>query len=185
MFPSLGMHSTFIRVPDSEMHRYTFGYAKNGQPMRVNPGMLDAQAYGVKSSAADMLKFVQANIDPSGLEKPLSMAMATAQKGRYRVGNTVQAMGWESYRYPVAAQTLVDGNASAMALEVHKVELLSDTTSSGKVLFFNKTGATNGFGACVAFVPSKGLGVVLLANKNYPNAERVKAALAILQTLDK
>ncbi len=51
-------------------------------------------------------------------------------------------------------------------------------------MLINKTGSTNGFGAYVAFVPARGIGVVILANRNYPIAARVQAAYRILAALD-
>lgn len=48
---------------------------------------------------------------------------------------------------------------------------------------FNKTGSTDGFGAYAVFVPDKRIGLVMLANKNYPITARVTAAHAVLQQL--
>ena len=47
----------------------------------------------------------------------------------------------------------------------------------------NKTGSTNGFATYVAFIPKGGLGIVLLANKNYPIDARVTAAYDIVTRL--
>ena len=51
-------------------------------------------------------------------------------------------------------------------------------------VLINKTGSTSGFGTYVAFVPAKGIGIVMLVNKNYLIAARVKAAYEVLAALD-
>lgn len=50
-------------------------------------------------------------------------------------------------------------------------------------MILNKTGATNGFGGYIAMLPSEDIGVVVLANKNYPNEARVKATYSLIQAL--
>ncbi|MDC7828947.1 serine hydrolase [Pseudomonas sp. BaP3] len=45
-------------------------------------------------------------------------------------------------------------------------------------------GSTNGFGAYALFIPERRIGLVILANRNYPNSARIETAWRILQQLD-
>lgn len=179
----LGLTHTYLKVPAQQMQRYAQGYDKDGKPVRVGPGALDSEAYGIKTSARDLARYVALNMRPGALETPLQQAIATTHTGYYTVGTTTQALGWESYTYPIKLQALIDGNSTPMAMQPHPVEWLTPPRAQAADRLYNKTGATRGFGAYVAYVPSRNIGVVVLANKNYPNAERVKLAHRILGTL--
>ncbi|BCX69479.1 class C beta-lactamase [Pseudomonas izuensis] len=185
LLPKLGLKHTFLKVPPDQMALYAQGYSKDDQPVRVGPGALDSEAYGVKTSAADMLRYVEANMNPLTLEKPLQQAIAATHTGYYTVGDMTQGLGWEAYRFPVTLETLLAGNSTPMAMEAHKVQWLNPSRPQTDNVLFNKTGSTGGFGAYVAYVPSKDIGIVILANRNYPNAERVKVAHTILSALSK
>ncbi|MNF88900.1 Beta-lactamase [compost metagenome] len=95
-----------------------------------------------------------------------------------------QGLGWELYRYPVTLDQLLAGNSTPMAMEAHEVHWLNPPQPQTGNLLLNKTGSTGGFGAYVAFVPSKDVGIVILANKNYPIADRVRIAHKVLSALN-
>jgi beta-lactamase class C len=95
-----------------------------------------------------------------------------------------QDLIWEQYPYPVTLQTLLDGNSSAMAFNATPVTPIKPPQAPREDVWINKTGSTNGFGAYIAFVPQKRLGIVILANKNFPIDERVTVAYRILTSLD-
>ncbi|KPU60567.1 beta-lactamase [Pseudomonas fluorescens] len=183
LLPKLGLKHTYVKVPQDQMSLYAQGYNKDGKPVRVSPGALDSEAYGVKTSAADLLAYVDANMNPAPLEKPLQQAIALTHSGYYTVGNMTQGLGWEMYHYPITLDYLLDGNSTPMAMEAHTVQWLNPPQTEPENVLINKTGSTGGFGAYVAFVPSEDIGIVILANKNYPNAERVKIAHRILSAL--
>lgn len=182
LLPMLGLAETYLRVPPARMGDYAWGYNRELAPVRVKPGMLDAEAYGVKTSARDLLRFVEANMGAGRLDPALRRALAATHTGHYQVGGMTQALGWETYAWPAKLDVLLAGNSTAMALQPHGVARPA-APAQGDILV-NKTGSTNGFGAYAAFVPARRIGVVLLANRNYPNAERVRAAHAILQALE-
>ncbi|MDE8554971.1 class C beta-lactamase [Pantoea vagans] len=185
VFQPLRLTRTYITVPPSMMLNYAWGY-KNGQPVRVSPGMLDAEAYGIKSTARDMLTFMQANIDPNRLSAGnavLRNAIRTAQSRYFKVGSLYQGLGWEIYDWPVDAETLLRDNDNAVALKPRPATQVNPVGPSQSASWVHKTGATNGFGAYIAFIPEQNSGIVLLANKNYPNPLRIWVAWQILQAL--
>lgn len=185
VFQPLRLTRTYITVPPSMMLNYAWGY-KNGQPVRVSPGMLDAEAYGIKSTARDMLTFMQANIDPNRLSAGnavLRNAIRTAQSRYFKVGSLYQGLGWEIYDWPVDAETLLRDNDNAVALKPRPATQVNPVGPSQRASWVHKTGATNGFGAYIAFIPEQNSGIVLLANKNYPNPLRIRVAWQILQAL--
>lgn len=184
LFPKLALKHSYIHVPKDQLKHYALGYDKQDKPIRLGSGPLDAQAYGVKTSAPDLLQFVADNLQPGELDDTLQKALASTQSGYYQVGDMTQGLGWERYAYPVPLARLMAGNSSQMALEPHPVQWLNPAQPPKTDALYNKTGSTNGFGAYVLFVPSKQIGIVLLANKNYPNEERIRAAHAILGALD-
>lgn len=185
LLPKLGLKHSYLRVPQDQMGLYAQGYNKDDKPVRVGPGALDSEAYGVKTSAVDLLRYVEANMNPASLEKPLQQAIASTHTGYYRIGEMTQGLGWEFYNYPVTRDTLLTGNSSQMAMEAHEVQPLNPPQPQRDTVLINKTGSTGGFGAYVAFIPAKDIGIVILANKNYPNPERIKIAHKILSALTK
>ncbi|WP_285435981.1 class C beta-lactamase [Pseudomonas sp. fls2-241-R2A-110] len=183
LLPQLGLKHTFLNVPQDQMGLYAQGYSKDDKPVRVSPGALDSQAYGVKTSAADLLRYVEANLKPATLEKPLQQAIALTHSGYYTVGEMTQGLGWEFYPYPASLDTLLTGNSTEMAMQAQEVQWLNPPQPAQDTAWFNKTGSTGGFGAYIAFVPSKDIGIVILANKNYPNPERIRLAHKIVSAL--
>ncbi|WP_426427508.1 class C beta-lactamase [Pseudomonas palmensis] len=184
LFPALGLNNTHLQVPANWQRMYAQGYTRDNVPARLSPAVLADEAYGVKSSSDDMLRFVEANMGLEKLDTPLKQAIAATHTGYYQVGPMTQDLIWEQYPYPVALQTLLDGNASRMALETLDVTPLQPPLAPQQAVWINKTGSTNGFGSYVAFVPSQRIGIVILANKNYPNEARVKLAYQILGALN-
>ncbi|OLF52966.1 class C beta-lactamase [Pseudomonas chlororaphis] len=184
LFPQLGLKHSYLQVPAAQLGHYAQGYDKDGKPVRVGPGAMDAEAYGVKTSAADLLRFVEANLKPESLPQPWPQAIALTHTGYYQVDGMTQGLGWELYPYPLSLEALLAGNTTQMAMEPHPTRWLNPPQAPRPNTLLNKTGSTGGFGSYVLYVPGKDIGMVLLANKNYPIAERVKVAHALLEALD-
>lgn len=183
MFPRLGLTNSYIRVPKAAMNNYAWGYDKDGKPTRVSPGVFDAEAYGVKATAADLIRFVEANIRPESLEPPIRTAIEGTHVGYFKVGEMVQGLGWEQHPYPVSLDQLLAGNSITLAMKPNPATQLPQPQLPSEPTLFNKTGSTNGFGAYVAFMPKERIGIVMLANRNIPIPARISTAHAVLEQL--
>ena len=183
LFPALGMTSSFIDVPAAAMADYAQGYTKEGTPVRMSTGVLSSEAYGIKSTAADMIRFVEENMNVVKLNGELQRAIMDTHTGYFNAGVMTQDLIWEQYPYPVALKTLLEGNSPEMIFDATPVSEIKPFQMPQENVWINKTGSTNGFGAYVAFVPAKRLGIVILANRNFPIEERVTIAYKILTSL--
>lgn len=183
VFKPLKLDHTWINVPKAEEAHYAWGY-REGKAVHVSPGMLDAEAYGVKTNVKDMASWLIANMKPDSLQAPsLKQGIALAQSRYWRVGAMYQGLGWEMLNWPVDAKTVVGGSDNKVELAPLPVAEVNPPAPPVKASWVHKTGSTGGFGSYVAFIPEKQLGIVMLANKSYPNPARVEAAYRILDAL--
>lgn len=185
IFHPLGLTSTYFSVPPKKMTDYAFGYTKDKAPVRMNSGVLSNEAYGVRTTALDLSRFLKANMGMLQLSSSLQTALDNTRKGYFKVGDMVQGLIWEEYALPVDLQVLQKGNSNVLIYNPTPVVAQAPPSTPRSDVWVNKTGSTNGFGAYVAFVPSKRFGIVVLANKNYPNEERVEIAHKIFEALSR
>ncbi|MCE3028710.1 class C beta-lactamase [Salinicola sp. DM10] len=182
----LGLNHTWYDVPTTEQGHYAMGENKSGEPTRVSPGVLEDEAYGIKTTATDLARLVQANLGLLTLDDELQQAIDATQRPYYQVGDMTQDLIWEQYPRPVSLDTLVAGNGYGMILEPQTAKPIAppgDDVARPAKVWINKTGSTNGFGGYVVMLPDRQVGLVMLANRNYPNAARVETAYRILSGL--
>jgi CubicO group peptidase (beta-lactamase class C family) len=185
LFPALGLTHSYINVPAEQMTHYAQGYNKQDEPVRVNPGVLASEAYGIKSNALDMIRFIDQNMLESKLDAQWQRAVTNTHTGYFKVGELTQDLIWEQYSYPVTLDKILAGNSNMMITEATAATPLNPSLAPQTDVWINKTGSTNGFASYVAFIPAKKIGIVIMTNKNHPINPRITAAYQILTELDR
>jgi beta-lactamase class C len=183
LFPALGLTDTFVRVPEARMADYAMGTNRDGRPTRMNPGFLVEEAYGIRSTVVDMTRFLAAQLGMTGIDPGLAAALARTRTAYADTAHYAQAMIWEGYAWPVERKTLEAGNSLDMALKPQPLTPRNPPAEPEGAMFWNKTGSTSGFGTYVALLPSQGIGVVVLANRGYPNPVRATATMDLIEAL--
>lgn len=183
LLPAMGMHHSFVQVPAGEMSRYAQGYNKQNLPVRVNPGLLDAESYGLKSTSSDLIRWLAIQLDQQTVAPAWQQAIAATHQGYYQTAAFTQAMMWEYYPLPVTQQQLVAGNSGERIMKGMAASLISPPQAAPQQAWYNKTGSTNGFATYAVFIPAQRIAVIVLANKWYPNDDRVIVTEKIIQQL--
>ncbi len=178
----LKLDHTYTQVPQSAMAHYAFGYDE-GNAVRSGRGMLSDEAGGMKSTVRDLARWVEVQLNPSQVnDATLSKALTLAQQRYASAGQMYQGLGWEMLDYPVTLD-----NLKAMTdpgfVGGAKAQLIQPAGPAKASSWVHKTGATGGFATYVAMIPSEQAGIVILANKRYPNALRVTLAHQVLTGL--
>lgn len=183
LFPALGLTHSYIALPPSQMKNYAQGYTNEGKPIRMTGDVLSDESYGIRTTAADVVRFIEENLGMRDVEPSLRQAIAATHTGYFRAGAMTQDLIWEQYPYPVTLRTVLDGNAPSAYFDPMPVTRIDPPLAPSQETWINKTGSTNGFSTYIAFVPARRIGIVILANRNYPISARVTTAYQILATL--
>jgi beta-lactamase class C len=183
LLPALGLKRTFINVPEGESAAYAWGTSRDGKPVRAGAGPIAAEAWGVTSNTDDMLRYLEVQIGVAqDVPDPVARAVAATHQGYYRSGPFIQDLIWEQYPSPVTLDAMTRGNSSKlMGANPNPAEAITPPMPPRSDVIFNKTGSTGGFGAYLFAAPERKLGIVILANKFYPNEARVKIAWSVME----
>lgn len=137
IFTPLKMHGSYENVPSSENFRYAQGYWADGTlAPHYGPANWPGGG-GLRSTAADLLNFLKANLGVNNPAMPalLSAAIQLSHKQYFQVNpNFSLGLGWQR-----------------------------NTTNN--VLMFNKNGMNSGFSSYIAFYPQQKIAIVVLANQ--------------------
>lgn len=59
IFSPLDLSHTWYDVPEEKSQYYAMGEDRKGNPRRLTPGVLDDEAYGIKTTAGDLARFIE------------------------------------------------------------------------------------------------------------------------------
>jgi beta-lactamase class C len=179
----LGLDDTWYAVAPADMPRYAQGRTRDDRPVRMGAAPLAAEAYGVRTTAADLLRFVEAQMGLVAAPANLVQALRETQLGWLRVGSMTQALIWEWFPPPVTDEAVLAGSADAIVFRPHRASRVDPPLAPPAGALVAKTGGTAGFGAYAAFTTDRREGFVILANRNHPTAARLDLAADIRRAL--
>ena len=93
-------------------------------------------------------------------------------------------MIWEGYAWPVEPAALEAGNSLDMALKPQPITPRTPPAAAGgRDVLEQDRARPSGFGTYVALLPGEKIGVVVLANRGFPNPVRATATVDLIEAL--
>jgi beta-lactamase class C len=179
----LGLNDTYYSVPEAAMARYAQGQTREGRPARMTQAVLATEAYGLRITASDLVRWLEAQMGLVAAPGGLAQALKSTQAGYLRVGRMTQGAIWEWYAPPITQNVLLEGNGDAMVFKPNPGAPLSGVAPPAGALV-NKTGGTNGFSAYAAFIAERGIGMAVLTNRNHPVQHRLTLAQRLREAME-
>jgi beta-lactamase class C len=96
------------------------------------PGVLGEEAYGVRTSVADLTRFMEVNMGRIKLNAHVAEAITSTHVGYFQLGAMTQALVWEEYDYPVTLRDLLAGNSAEVAYKPNRVARISPPSAHWK-----------------------------------------------------
>lgn len=132
----LQLNSTFIVAPNNYVSQLAQGYSIQNNPIYPAPITNWPGGGALRSSSADLLTLVKANLGVlPGVPAQLASALQATHQGLFTVGpNMTQALAWQ--------RNMINN-----------------------ILVVNKNGMIPGFSSYIAFLPQQKIAIVVLTNK--------------------
>jgi len=157
---------------------FAHGYVENGDAVPHSSQGLFPAAWGLKASIQDMSHFLALAIGLPNVPENFRQAMQATQMPRLEVGNVQQGLVWQIHSLPDESLFNEPEKMNLGPLPVKWLSKEQQIFNANKLI--DKTGATEGFRAYVAVIPSKQLGIVILLNKYISNGAIVNAGRRII-----
>ncbi len=178
----LNMNSTYLNLPMEKEKYLTMGHDKNNTivPYRKEVGLMFA-AGALKSTIADMSKYLNAQMNPSTLKNTnLSKAISIVHENQYCFENKkdCEQLAWQAHiiselkNVTNGGDSLFinydgngNGNGNGNPLFAQNKKIIPYKSFSKNKIFIDKTGSGYGMSSYMAYIPDQKRGIVILLNK--------------------
>lgn len=178
IFSKLNMNSAGVMLGQVAQPKLAQGYTEEGKLAVHSSAEPFPAAWGVKADIKDMSHFLALAVGDSSFSATLLRAMEYTQTPRLQIDQMQQGLIWQIHS--LQDKTLLQEPEKMNLGPIAAKWLAKDQQIFNADTLIDKTGATEGFRAYIAVIPSRQLGIVILLNKYISNGAIVNAGRKVL-----